>query len=417
MMTIGDSIQRMDAVDKATGKVKYTAGKVSPGCMHARLVVSTEAHAGIRNIDPSGALGIPGVRAVLTGKDCPERTGPEIHDMPILAQDIVRYYGEPVALVVAEEEWQAVQGAALVKVDYHPLPIVNDVDQAVLPQAPLVHPDMLTYKLASDSVYPIPDSNIVNHIKIRKGDMDKGWNDSDVIVEGRFRIPQAAHCYMETKTTAAEIMGSGSIEVEASSQGPQGVKELMEEAFHLNEGRIHIKTSYVGGSYGGKVSPYPEMLAYIASRAVGGRKVSLVFTREQCFISVGSRMGASCTLKMGAKKDGRITALEARYHLDTGAYADTGPRMALAVAASTGAPYDIPNIQTDSLCIYTNHVYSTSFRGFGHDTSIFCIVLGEHGLLGMAPALANALAAATGTEIDELPLKHEKLWQLARKGE
>src|SRR5699024_6777822 len=131
---------------------------------------------------------IPGVSTVLTGKDCPELTGSQIEDMPILALGIVRYCGEPVALAVAEEEWQAVQGAALVNITYHPLPIINDVDQGVLKEAPLIHPNMMNYKHSSDSVYPISGTNMVNHTKIRKGDINNGWAESEVVVEGRFRI-------------------------------------------------------------------------------------------------------------------------------------------------------------------------------------------------------------------------------------
>lgn len=385
MKTIGSSVQRIDAVDKARGKTKYTEDKITQGCMYGKIVVSTEAHANIESIDIAEAMAIPGVRAVLTGQDCPELTGSQVEDMPILAQGIVRYYGEPVALVVAEEEWQAVQGAALVNITYSPLPIVNDVDQGVLKDAPLVHPNMLTYKHASDAIYPIPGTNILNHTKIRKGNMDIGWAESEVVVEGKFKIPQTAHCYMENRTATAEIMGDGSIVIEASSQAPQGVKELIKTAFKLNEGRINIKTSYVGGSYGGKVNAHPAMLAYIASRAVEGKKVSVSYTREQCFTSTGSRMGVSCTFKMGAKEDGKIVALEAVYHMDTGAYADTGPRMSMAAATSTGEPYDIPNIKTDALCVYTNHTYSTSYRGFGHDTSTFCM---ERMMDKMAKALA-----------------------------
>lgn len=398
MKTIGDSVQRIDAVDKASGRTKYTADRITQGCMYAKLVVSTEAHANIESIDISKAMTIPGVSTVLTGKDCPELTGSQIEDMPILAQGIVRYCGEPVALVVAEEEWQAVQGAALVNITYQPLPIINDVDQGVLKEAPLIHPNMMNYKHSSDSVYPISGTNIVNHTKIRKGDINNGWAESEVVVEGRFRIPQAAHCYMENRTAAAEIMGDGSIIIEASSQGPQGVKEVIETTFKLNQGRVNIKTSYVGGAYGGKVNPHPEMLAYIASRAVGGKKVSVSYTREQSFSSTGSRMGASCTFKMGAKKDGKIVALEALYHMDTGAYADTGPRMSLAAASSTGEPYDIPNIKTDGLCVYTNHIYSTSFRGFGHDTSTYCTER-------MMDKMANALNM-DAMEIRKLNLAH-----------
>ncbi|NLD59828.1 MAG: xanthine dehydrogenase family protein molybdopterin-binding subunit [Clostridiales bacterium] len=367
------SLRRPDAVDKAAGKLRYAGDDFEASCLHAALHVSREAHGIIQSVDASGALRVPGVVAVLTGEDCAVRIGSQIEDMPLLARDTVRYCGEPVAMVVAHERWQALQAAAGIRVSYFPLPVVNSPVEAVSGEAPLIHPEMSAYKQAVGDLHPEPNTNIVNHVKIRKGDMAAGWGESEVTVEGHFVLPQAAHGYLETRVAAASIRGDGTVVIETSTQGPHNLRNTIAARFGLSEGQIEIFGYPVGGAYGGKVNGHPEMLAYIASRAAGGRKVALSFPREQCFTSVGCKIASDCTLKLGARKDGKIVALEATYHIDTGAYADTGPRMTVSAACSTGEVYAIDNIQCDALCAYTNHVYATSFRGFGHETSTFCV--------------------------------------------
>ncbi len=367
------SLARQDGLDKARGELHFVGDTIEAGCLHAALCVSGEAHGIIRSIDMREALLVPGIVAILTGEDVPALMGSQIRDMPILARGVVRYCGEPVALAVAGEAWQAQRAAALVHVDYDPLPVINTVGAALLDDTPVLHPDLSGYFHVVEDIYPEPGSNVVHRAKIRKGDMAKGWAQSDVTVEGHFTIPQAAHGYMETRCAAASIKGDGTVVIQSSTQAPHALRKAFASIFQLSEGQVEVQGYHVGGGYGGKVNGHPEMLAYAASRAAGGRKVVVTLPREQCFTSVGCKIGADCTLKIGAKRDGKITALEATYHLDTGAYADSGPRMAYAIATSTGEMYVIEHIQCDALCIYTNHVYATSFRGFGHEVSVFCM--------------------------------------------
>lgn len=378
------SLRRPDALDKADGKLHYAADEISASCWHAALHVSAIAHGVIRSVDLREALQVPGVQTILSGEDCAVLIGSQIEDMPLLARETVRYCGEPVALVVAREKWQAVQSASLIRVTYDPLPIVHSAVEAASGEAPLVHPGMAGYKQMVGDLHPVANTNIVNHVKIRKGDILTGWKESEVTVEGHFVIPQAAHSYMETRAATACIRGDGTVVIETSTQGPHNLRNTIASHFQLSEGQIEIFGYPAGGAYGGKVNGHPEMLAYIASRAVGGRKVALVFSREQCFTSTGCKIGSDCRLRIGAKKNGKIVALEAAYYIDTGGYADTGPRMAYSVACNTAEAYAIDNIQCDTLCVYTNHVYATSFRGFGHETSTFCMER-------MVDKLANAL--------------------------
>ncbi len=370
---IGVSENRTDAQDKVHGKTQYTMDQPQTGTLVARLCVSTHAHARIVGVDTREAYATPGVRAVLTGTDCTVLTGSQIEDMPVLARSVVRYCGEPVALVVAAEEWQAAQAASRIRVSYEQLTVVSSAADALAQGAPLIHENLNIYKKGAADLRPAENTNIVHHVKIRKGDMSAGWADCDIVVEGRYSLPQASHAYMETRCATAQISQDGTITIESSTQAPHAVRKLIAGYFNLQEGSIVIRASYVGGAYGGKVNPHPEMLAYIASRAAGGSKVSLRLTREQAFMSSGCKIGADCRLKAGVKNDGIITALEAEYHVDTGAYADTGPRMTTAIAADCAGPYAIANIQCDALCVYTNHIYATSFRGFGHEVSTFCM--------------------------------------------
>lgn len=371
--TIGVSGDRTDAQDKVHGKTKYTIDQPQTGTLHASLCVSTYAHARIMQINTQEAYQTPGVRAILTGADCVVLTGSQIEDMPVLARGIVRYYGEPVALVVAGEEWQAMQAASRIQVSYEPLPVVGSVADALAQDAPIIHKNVDIYKKSVADIHPMLGTNIVNHVKIRKGDMNAGWADCNIVVEGRFSLPQASHAYMETRCTTAEISMDGSVTIESSTQAPHATRKLLSGYFNLSEGSIIVRTSFVGGAYGGKVCPHPELLAYIASRAVQGAKVSLRLPREQCFLSCGCKIGAECHLKAGVRKDGVVTVLDAEYHIDTGAYADTGPRMTAAIAADCSGPYAIANVRCDAFCVYTNHIYATSFRGFGHEVSVFCM--------------------------------------------
>lgn len=364
---------RNDAWLKVSGAAKYNDDSVNSLCLQARILTSVAAHARITSINTSGAFGVPGVRAVVTGKDCVQLIGSVLQDMPILAIDRVRYFGEPVAIVVADEEWQAAQGTKQIQVQYEPLPVINTLDDALAPNPTLVHPALMQYTHTVDGIFPEMNSNISNRTKIRKGNMSYGWACCDICVEGDYHLPQASHAYMETRNARAQILPNGQICIHAASQGAHAVRALIAKFFRLPESRIIIETPFVGGAYGGKVNPHPETMAFIASRAVNGQEVRVSLTREESFYSSACKIGAKVHMKLGADKNGRLQALKADFFIDSGAYADTSPIMTRAVAASCSGAYSIPCIECDAVCVYTNHVYATSFRGFGHEVSTFAI--------------------------------------------
>lgn len=372
MLQTANETVRRDALLKVEGKAEFNDDYCSPSCLQARLLTSEYAHAEIVSIDTSQVWTVPGVQVAITGASA-VHSGSVIQDMPVLAVGKTRYYGEPVALVVAQEEWQAAQAVKLIKVEYKPLPLVNSIDEALKPDAELVHTALGEYNHISADVYPELGTNISNRTRIRKGNMAQGWANSEVIAEGVYNMPQANHSYMETRNSRVKISPDGRVDIYSASQGPHASRALIANILNIPEGKIVIHTPFVGGAYGGKVNPHIDILAYLASRAVGGCEVRLSLTREESFYSTPCKIGAKAVIKLGSDRSGKLQALKADFYIDSGAYADTSPIMSRAAAVSCSGAYYIPFIECDSISVYTNHVYTTSFRGFGHEVSTFAI--------------------------------------------
>ncbi len=370
---IGVSPIRKDAWDKVTGKAKYTGDITIPGMLHVRIFTSTCAHGLIKTLDISKAQVYKGVQAVITGDDFPILTGSIINDRPPLARKKVRHYGEPIAMVVADTEQEAAAAVNLIKVEFEDLNVVNSIRDAIKKNPTLVHEDLGRYSYPDREVYPLADSNIADKIRIRKGNMEYAWSQCDSVIEYKFTLSQSDHIAMETRNARAEISSDGTVNIYSSTQGPFGVREEVSKAFGIPEGKVIVHTPYVGGAYGGKASVHLEFLAYMASYKVGGRMVRIANTREQDISSFPCKLGAEGKVRLGGTKQGKILAMEATYYADCGAYSDTGPRMARAMATDCSGPYNIENIHCDVYALYTNHNYSTSFRGFGHGASTFAI--------------------------------------------
>lgn len=370
---IGKSVQRKDAWDKVTGKAKYTDDFSATGILTARLLTSTCAHARILDIDVSKALGVNGVKAVLTGADCPELFGPLMQDRPALARDVVRYAGEPVALVVAGDKPTAEKAVRLIKVNYEPLPFVLTPSQAMAEGAPLIHEQVNAYKKVMTDIYPEAGTNVASRYRMRKGNMDKAWKRCSTIVEQRFFLPPSDHLAMEVRTARAEISSSGDVLITTSSQSPFSVRKQLAEAFLIPSGKIQVRVPFVGGGFGGKAPVTLEILAFLASRSVGGKAVRLTIPREQDMATAPCRMGLEANIKVGVDENGLIQAADLTYQLDCGAYTDISPYMTKAIAMDCTGPYHIENLLCDAICVYTNHTYVTSFRGFSHETFTFCI--------------------------------------------
>ncbi|HEX7655175.1 MAG TPA: molybdopterin cofactor-binding domain-containing protein, partial [Verrucomicrobiae bacterium] len=381
---IGTSVPRKEAPDKVTGNVKYNSDLSSPDLLHGWMVTSLYAHANIKSIDTSAALKAPGVKAVITGDYFPAMIGVLLADRPPLAIGKVRYFGEPLAVVVANSEAEAHYAADQVMVEYEPLTVVNSPGDAVQSGAPLVHEQLGSYTTIENTVYPEPGTNIAHRQKIRKGDMAQGWAESEVIIEGSYKLPQSDHAAMETRSARARIQQDGTVIIHSSSQAPFMIKTIISRTFHVEVGKIIVNTPLVGGSFGGKTSVQLEPIVYLASKAVGGRSVMLANTREQDMASSPVQIGVEAQVKLGATRAGKLKAAEMTFLIDGGAYTDSAPIMAKAIAANCTGPYNVENLWCDSLCIYTNHTYATAFRGFGHTAYTFAM---ERAMEKMAYAL------------------------------
>ena len=316
---LGKNVVRKEAKDKVTGAAKYTSDLNDSPMLYAKLLTSTYAHAKIRSVNTSTALAMPGVKAVITARDFYVLCGSLFRDRPPLAYEKVRYFGEPVALVVADEEEKAKAAADKIYIDYEPLPVVNSIPDAVKKKPVLIHEQMMSYTKSITEVYPEKGTNICHHQKIRKGDIKNGFHESEVIVEGRFSLPQSDHAAMETRSVRCMVMPDETVLIKSSSQAPYGIKELISKYFGIPEGRVIVTVPFVGGGFGGKATVQLEVLAVIAAMVTKGKWVQLTNSREEDLVTSPCHLGLMGNLKIGATSTGKITAAEMKFYVDTGA--------------------------------------------------------------------------------------------------
>jgi CO/xanthine dehydrogenase Mo-binding subunit len=362
---IGAPLLRKDGPDKVRGRLRYLGDQLSVQTLHAALKTSPHAHAKIIRIDSAVALKSPGVRAVLTGADVPGNIGIYLGDKPPLARGKVRHYGEPVAAVVADSEAEAKSALPLIKVEYEELPVVTSPSEALAEGAPILHEEMASYSHIP-AIFPEPGSNIANRTKIRKGNPEQGFRDSDYVIAETFSFPPGDHVAMEPRASTAEILEDGQVIIHSTTQAPFVVRSLLAAAFNLQPGKITVITGPLGGGFGGKAGIQLEGLAYLLTRAVGGRPVRLINSRENDLVSSPGRTGLEAKVRLGCTRTGKIQAAEISFYFDSGAYADYAVNISRAAAIACTGPYSIPHIWCDSLCVYTNHPFATAYRGFGH---------------------------------------------------
>jgi len=362
---VGEEADRIDAFEKVTGTATYTADIRLQGMLYTKLLKSPHAHARIVKIDTSGAEKLPGVRAVLTGEDIPYQFGIYMTDKYMLARDKVRHVGEPVVAVAADTEEIAEQAVELIKVEYEELPAVFDPRETIKEGAPLVHENLHEY-LHAPFIFPKPHTNIANHFKARKGDVKRGFEEADVVVENEFNQPQVQNVQMESHVSIGQWLPNGQINIWTSAQSPFAVRHLLSAGLNVPIHKINVQVPYLGGGFGGKAGLHWEPLVVLLSKKAGGRPVKLMMSREEEFNTAAVRQGLYARIKTGVKRDGKITAMEIEYIWDSGAYADYGVNIGRAAGYSCTGPYEVPNIKADSLTVYTNHPYGTAYRGFGH---------------------------------------------------
>jgi len=364
MKFVGKSIKRVDGIKKATGALRYVDDLKLPRMLYAAVKRSPHAHAKILRIDTTKAEALKGVKVVMTGKDFPKRVGLYLEDKTFFAVDKVRYRGEAVAAVAAETEEIAKEAVKLIEVEYEELPAVTNPLDGLKEDAPLVHPDLGDYKWAP-VFFPEPGTNISNHYKLRKGDIDKGFEEADVIIENEFHVPHIQHSPIENHSAIAQMEPDGNLTVWASCQSPYAVRQALSVAFDIPLNKLRVISPAVGGGFGGKAGTTLEGIVIPLAMKANGRPVKLTYTREDEFVNSFVRQGLYARIKTGVKKNGRIVAVKNEFIWDGGAYTEYGVNIVKAGGYASTGPYDIPNVWTDSICVYTNHPVGGPYRGFG----------------------------------------------------
>jgi CO/xanthine dehydrogenase Mo-binding subunit len=368
MTFIGVDVPRVDGPAKVSGSAQYTADITLPGMLYAKALRSSYPHARLRRVDPSRAERLPGV-VVLTRDDLRGMDpyyGVVVRDQPIVAIDKVRYVGDIVAAVAAEERDIAEEALELIEVEYEPLPAVFDPVEAMGPGAPILHEGRQTPEVVfvdMRSVHFQVNSNVCSTYHVAQGEPERGFREADELFEDTYTTPMIQHGHIEPHCATAYWEASGKLVVYSSTQNPSVIRTQLAELFRLPESQVRIVVPLLGGGYGAKTYPKCEPLAAALARKAG-RPVQWVLTREEVFL-IAVRHAAVVRIKTGVKRDGTLHARTVEAVYDTGAYADIGPRTAKNAGYAAGGPYRIPHQALTSYCVYTNKPISGAFRGFG----------------------------------------------------
>lgn len=353
LVVVGKSIERVDSLDKVLGKPIYTMDIVPENALYLKVVRSTVAHALLRNVDISQARIHPGVVAVVTANDIPgiNESTALLPDKPLLASERVRFAGEPIAAIASYDPVIAQEAVDLVKVDYKPLPGVFSPAEALKPDAPRIH----------------PNGNVAKHVKLRKGNVEEGFKQADVIVEGTYKSQFQEPVPLEPEAGFVIPEPDGSVTCVGSIQSPFHVQTGIAKILALRPEQVRVIQAATGGAFGPKSDEIPvDVLGMAALVATKTRKpAALAYTREESMIGHTKRHPFVTTLKAGVKKNGKLTAWEATLLADTGAYASLGPLVVIRACFHATGPYVIPHVKTDVYCVYTNNTMAGSFRGFG----------------------------------------------------
>ena len=350
MTLIGTPVARPDARAKVTGAARYPADLVRDGMLHCKAVFALRPHAAIDRIETSRALAVPGVVAVLTAADVPHnRYGLIDADQEVLCSERVRYAGDRVALVVANDPDTAARAAKLVEVAYTDLPFVGDALAALEPDAPLVH--------------PLHGTNVLLHQKIRKGDVERAFAEADIVLSGTFTTSWQEHAYLQPDAGIAYYEGE-TLVVETAGQWLHEDLRQIAAMLELDETAVAIRYAKIGGAFGGREDLSVQALLALATWKTK-RATAIVWSREESIVGHHKRHPFHITAKWGAKRDGTIVAVETRTVADGGAYASTSVEVLKCATIFAQGPYRVPNVSTDGIVVYTNNVPSGAFRGFG----------------------------------------------------
>ena len=355
--TIGQSIWRIDGEKKTRGEALYTIDLKREGMLHARILRSPLPHAKLIKVETSAAAKLPGVLAVISRDDFPQG-GPlsphfgRMKDKTVVAIDKVRHVGDVVAAVAAVDLETADEALRLIEVEYEDLPLVSDPLEAIKDGAPQLFDHLPKIK-----------NNICHHTTLSQGDIEKGFQESDIILEDTFTTPVAQHCHLEPHNALAWFDENGRLNVQTGTQTPYGVRKSLAEIFRVPEENIRIMVPYIGGAYGGKSHLKVEHLAAVLAWKAK-RPVRIQLRRDEVFLTV-TKHASIVRMKTGARKDGTLVARKAELYFDTGGFVENGPNIVHKATLTSTGPYEIPHIQADGYCILTNKPSAGAFRGYG----------------------------------------------------
>jgi len=376
LSVVGKDVPRVDGLEKVTGKAKYSVDIKVPGMLYGKVLRSPYPHARIVGIETAGAERLPGVKGVFTGKDAPEERVGHIRDRRILARGRVRFVGEAVAAVAAESPEAAEEALELIRVDYEALPAVFDAEEAMRPGAPVIHPDLLHYA-RSPLPYPLyrfdPECpNVYIHRPIRRGDTEKGFEASDLVLENRFFTPMMQHSCLELHNAIAVPEADGGLSVWDTTHVLHMHKADLCRLFRLPPSKVRVRSLYIGGCFGGKAGMIvPGIASLLALRT--RRPVKLVLSRDEVFVDGTSRESMVITIKDGARKDGTLLAREMRLILNAGAYSGTTTLVTKNATFGAVGSYRIPHFKLDSYGVATNTPPTGAFRGFGSTEVLWAV--------------------------------------------
>jgi CO/xanthine dehydrogenase Mo-binding subunit len=359
---VGRSVQRADAVAKAMGKVLYTTDLSRPGMLYGKILYSDRTHARILKIDTHLAEALPGVKAVITAAQAPDKLfGIYIRDRLIFATDRVRFIGEPVAAVAANSLRVASQAVRLIRVEYEDLPPLFSIDAALSPEAPILHPDLAGY----EAVYPYTRyKNVCLDAQLRMGDLEHGFAEADHIIERVYHTAPAHQAAIEPHACLAEIDDNGRIVVSTGTQQISVLHTELAMALGLPMTDVRVVSVALGGGFGGRLKTHFEQICALLARAAR-QPVKLVLTREEVFATTPGRAPFTIRMKVGVKQDGTITAKDVDILVDAGAYSDHTPGTATHAITMAQGPYNIPNCRARARVVLTNNPDWGCMRGYG----------------------------------------------------
>ena len=366
---VGTRPIRHDGLDKVTGRAQFGADYSLPGMLWGKVLRSPHAHARIRSIDVSAALALPGVHAVITGRDFPEvaaesaaggEGATDFRDLAlnVMARDKALYHGHPVAAVAATSVRIAEEACKKIAVDYEVLTPVLSLDQALAKDAPILHERM---RASGDEPLPEGPTNLASRREMGRGDVAAGFAAADAVVEREFRTPMVHQGYIEPHAVLARTGEDGRAVVYCCTQGPFMVRAFSAKVLGVATDTIKVVPTEIGGGFGGKTTVYLEPLAILLSRK-SGRPVKMVMTREEVFRATGPTSGTHIRVKMGAKRDGTLTAAEAVLVYEAGAFKGSPVGAAMMTVF---APYKLANVRIEGWDVVVNKPKVAAYRAPG----------------------------------------------------